>query len=375
MQSSRKKTWIFPVCSYQHRILGNMRAVYEVVKDDPKIRKVILCRSIPVKFSGINVVSCPLFSLKAIFYLATSSVVFLQHTAWQDIRYPFPFRMLNFVNLWHGVPLKRIGCASLDLKSSWFQTIWKNLSNSAVISSSKVDRLAMHSAMRPVPFSNIWITGLPRHDFVVCKESCLPLDMQKDLERLRGLLGGKRLVLFAPTFRNSKNGYYRFSDVEIQNLKALLKEHNAVFGIREHMASDDFYKKLFTGIDMLDLSLDKFPNLECLYREVDVLITDYSSSYIDFLLTYKPVISFAYDFDNYCKTERGFFYDMSQVFPGEITRTFEGLVSALSSALSSDDRFFENISAYDRCKEHFFDFKDVGNALRVVERVKLEFRC
>ena len=46
-----------------------------------------------------------------------------------------------------------------------------------------------------------------------------------------------------------------------------------------------------------------------LYRVADGLVSDYSSCLVDFLLTGRPVASFAYDLDRYSQQERGLFYD------------------------------------------------------------------
>ena len=37
--------WAFPVCAYDHNLGGNERAVFEHVRDDPSIKKIILTRS------------------------------------------------------------------------------------------------------------------------------------------------------------------------------------------------------------------------------------------------------------------------------------------------------------------------------------------
>ena len=37
--------WAFPVCAYDHTLAGNERAVFEEVRDDPSIKKIVLTRS------------------------------------------------------------------------------------------------------------------------------------------------------------------------------------------------------------------------------------------------------------------------------------------------------------------------------------------
>src|SRR5678816_3948461 len=100
-------------------------------------------------------------------------------------------------------------------------------------------------------------------------------------------------------------------------LRDWLRRHNAVLGVREHMADKArTYSRMLSSLDILDLSSARYPNIEMLYREAALLVTDYSSCAIDFMLTGRPAISFAYDHDQYANSERGLFYDLEHVFPG-----------------------------------------------------------
>ncbi|MBC8446010.1 MAG: CDP-glycerol glycerophosphotransferase family protein, partial [Chloroflexi bacterium] len=87
--------------------------------------------------------------------------------------------------------------------------------------------------------SKVWITGLPRNDWLVQDGRDLPPDLY-DLElRLKSLIGGRRLVVYASTFRNDRSGLYHFTADEIEDLAALLREKNAVLGIRSHINRQD----------------------------------------------------------------------------------------------------------------------------------------
>jgi CDP-glycerol glycerophosphotransferase (TagB/SpsB family) len=99
-----------------------------------------------------------------------------------------------------------------------------------------------------------------------------------------------------------------------------------------------------------------------------VLITDYSSSFIDYMLTGKPVFSFAYDFERYTASERGLFYDMEMVFPGPICRSFDTLVESLERALAAPQQ--EPNERYRAARSIFFDYLDDKNSERLIARVK-----
>ena len=363
--------WAFPVCAYDHTLAGNERAVFEQVRDDPSIKKIILTRSRRVDLSGENVEVVPLLSRPGQEYLLRAGQIFVKHSPRANAHWPLSPLKHNFINLWHGIPLKRFGSASATISPQLERAMRRgNGACRAVIASSRMDALAMTNASWPLSYPEVWVTGLPRNDFITCPKEQLPGDLLADEERLREELAGRRLVMFLPTFKDGQaDAYYQFSAEESERIRRWMKRHNAVLGVREHMADKArTYWHQLSPLGSVDLSSRRFSNLEVLYRVADGLISDYSSCLVDFMLTGRPVASFAYDFDHYSSRERGLFYDLEKVLPGPVCRTFDQLEHAL-------DGFFD--SAGPRAREDyqwrrriFFDHVDHGAAERVVDRVK-----
>jgi len=364
--------WVFPVCGFDHTFGGNDRMVFEAVKNDRNIRKVILTRSKHIAVEGVNTEIYPLKSIQGQRALIQAKYIFVKHTPWRNAYYPLTEKKHRFINLWHGIPLKRIGYASKDTAGYLDAIGEQHRKCHAVIASSKVDRLAMAAGFYPLSFKDVWVTGLPRNDLIIREESRLPNDHRAKLAQLRDDVGERKLVLFAPTFRNGqKNAYYQFNNEEINQLAQSLKSHNAVIGIREHMADKaKSYSDALIGKDIpvLNLNSNYYPDIELIYREADLLITDYSSCFIDFMLTDKPEICFAFDYDNYTKNERGLFYELEDVFPGPICKDFSSLVNALNMALSGIE--LEPRVSYLFKKKMFFSYTDDNNSARVVAHVK-----
>ena len=178
----------------------------------------------------------------------------------------------------------------------------------------------------------MWLTGLPRNDSILKPESALPEDYRKHLDDLRTRLAGRRLVLYAPTWRERADGIYAFSSGELAELEAVLKRNNAVFGIRGHanvrvQAADG----QVAGSGAI-IFLNDFPDVNVVLRLSEVLVTDYSSIYIDFLLTGRPILHFTYDMADYVK-ERGFLYSLHDALTGPAIGTFADLSARLDEAL------------------------------------------
>lgn len=362
--------WAFPVCAFSGVFSGNERAVFEQVRNDRSIRKIVLTRGKPVEVDGANVEVMPLESAKGQHRLMRAGNIFIKHSPTRNLVYPVAADLHNIINLWHGIPFKRIGYASADMQQRLPLIAREHERCRAVISSSKVDTLAMAAAFYPLSYGEVWNTGLPRNDFILRDTGLLPDDMQAEEQRLLELVGGRRLVLLMPTFRNAQeDGYYRFGSDEVEFLGQWLRHNNAVLGIREHMADNaKVFSRQLAGLEALDLSDDQFPNVEVLYRVSSALITDYSSCFIDYMLTGKPAISFAYDLDSYLGVERGGFYDLDFVFPGPVCRSFADLRKGLEELFAP--RSEAALANMEWKRRLFFDHVDDQSSARVVERVK-----
>lgn len=363
--------WAFPVCAYDHTLAGNERAVFEEVRDDPSIKKIVLTRSRTVSVSGANVVVVPLMSREGQHYLARARQIFVKHGPHVNAYWPISPITHNFVNLWHGIPLKRFGSASVEITPSLEKSLRRNNGACrAVVTSSHMDTLTMATAFWPMSYPDLWNTGLPRNDFITCPEERLPHDLRDTENRLRAEVAGRRLVMFLPTFKDSQaDAYYKFSDRELEQLTGWMRRHHAVLGVREHMADKArTYWHQLAPIGSIDLSNRRFPDLEVLYRVADGLISDYSSCLVDFLITGKPVASFAYDLDRYSQQERGLFHDLTKVLPGPICRSFAELADALEGFF--EQRGPEAVEDYAWRRRIFFDHVDDQAARRVVDKVK-----
>ncbi|AWB91726.1 CDP-glycerol glycerophosphotransferase family protein [Aeromicrobium chenweiae] len=363
--------WAFPVCAYDHTFAGNERAVFDEIRDDPSIKKIILTKSRRIDVTGENVVIVPIESPEAQYYLARSRFVFVKHTLTGNVPWPMSAITHDVINLWHGIPLKRFGMASAGLDEETRQTLMtKHGYSRAVIVSSRMDALAMSAAFFPVSYPDMWPTGLPRNDFVTRPEEQLPDDFRAMAQRLRDEVAGRRLVMFLPTFRDGQGeSQYQFDESELARLAKWAERHNAVIGVREHMADRGrTYSRALMPLGAIDLSAHRYPDLEILYREADALISDYSSCLVDFLLTGKPVMSFAYDYERYSNAERGLFYQLDRVLPGPVCRSFEDLAAALDTVF--DPLTPEQAEEYDWKRRIFFDHLDDQASWRVVQRVK-----
>lgn len=387
----RKDHWAF----FDHPIkrgqfIENARAVFEQVRHDPAVQVRVFVRGDDLprgieESSHVRIVR--LDTLHGLLELSRCGVLLLTNStaldmslAWHDGGYGAPrpsLRRRVVVNLWHGIPLKRLfALANPSQRRHGDRDAFRRRERglyAGLIASSEVDALAMSAIFHPIPPANVWVTGLPRTDFLHMPEAELPAGLDHELAQIRALRGGRKLVLYAPTYRDasaSGERSYPFSHDEVSRLKTMLQRHHAVLGVRGHYvarAGTPLPQHHIDGETLLDLGHSHFHEIAPLLRESSVVVTDYSSVYIDALCLDLPVISFAHDLDDYRKQQNGLIYDLKLAFPGPITTTFNDFLEALEAALARPQ--FQPDERHRNARRLFFRHEDANNARRVVQRI------
>lgn len=372
------------------QFIENSRAVFEQVKGDASLRKLVFVRDARAPLhleDACNTEVCVLGSAAGLWALARCGVLLLTNSTsldmslpWRDGSYAAPRPLLRrrvVVNLWHGIPLKRLfALANPAQRAHGDREPFRRRERrhyDGLVASSDVDAYAMGAIFHPIAPSNVWVTGLPRNDFLLLPEGRLPGYQREELQRLRALCAGRALVLYAPTYRDAhvaEQAVRRFDDAEVAQLKALLRAHGAVLGVRGHYlrnAPAAFAPEHFDG-ELLDLGHLHFQEIAPLLRQAALVLTDYSSVYIDALYLRLPVISFAWDLAHYREHQNGLLYDMALAFPGPVATDFPALLGALAASLA--ERPPGTGERYEAARRLFFRHDDAGNAQRLVQRLR-----
>lgn len=233
---------------------------------------------------------------------------------------------------WHGTPLKCMGRDQLNssiLDFSCPQTTML-LGNQYTM-----------DIMRHLTFEKIAMVlcGTPRNDILFHSEK-----NQEEIKKRLGLPADKKIILFAPTFRNDgsdientniqRSGLDQLASMEFESLLKTLSER---FGGEWAMVCR-FHYHVEALVDWEGLQ-QKYPDriingnqhddmaqyLAC----ADALLTDASSSMYDFALTNKPCFLFFPDLEYYSNTERGFYTPINNL-PFPVAETFSQLLTAIA---------------------------------------------
>lgn len=234
----------------------------------------------------------------------------------------------RIVQLWHGKGMKKTGHDSpYSLKSrSWFKEPNLFVRFSKLIASSPYTARLMASTFK-VQSNDILITGLPRNDVLFSNITGADIDEHPGLATLlQKIQQYGRTILYAPTFR--PDGSNPIDQLDLPVLNEILVQKNDHFIVSLHpkfARKDTISIAPYSHIHFIEAGYDIYP----LLKKIDVLVTDYSSLYVDFLLLDRPIIFFTYDLDTY-KIDMGLHENFERLTPGPHIRNFNELVRALT---------------------------------------------
>jgi CDP-glycerol glycerophosphotransferase (TagB/SpsB family) len=272
------------------------------------------------------------------------------------------------LQLFHGIPLKKImlddkvtmhrNLSTVRRLAHWAQATLFPFTNTrvkwdAIISTSPVVSRRFMSAYG-VDESRIAITGYPRNDILLHPDPpAIPA-----IEKVKENWGAEQVICYVPTHRGEgqKSMDVLFSTLRIEALEDCLARHNAVLLMKTHFYHRD--SEALPGLARKPsriywLSGSEAPDLNSLLPFVDVMITDYSSAYIDYLLLDRPIIFAPFDLEEYLAADREFYEDYESVTPGPRCANWEAVIRALDEVLTGNDQY-QQARAAERAKYHAF---------------------
>ena len=245
------------------------------------------------------------------------------------------------LNLWHGIPLKKIGMEQKNL--SWFtrkyyKYLFADNYEGVVTTSAHLVHIMSRSFLVEPERIKVW--GQPRNDVLFSSNS-----EGKGLEEVFSgeLPPYEKVVLYAPTFRDHEpTQLFPFQDMDRERLCQWLEEKKIFLCIRLHLYDQTGYQWIQeldrTGSRIRFLNEDRTVDIMEALKEFDLLITDYSSIYMDYLLTGKPILFLPYDQEAYLK-ERGMNFPYDQVTPGPKPKTFQEFLNSMEDLLYNHDGY------------------------------------
>lgn len=231
----------------------------------------------------------------------------------------FKKRKTVYLNTWHGIPIKTVGnCAGGRTGYDFSHVDYFCISGEY-----EVD---LYRRAFNVDEKQLLRVGMPRNDKLYATD----VDETVAIKKKLGLPLDKKIIMYAPTWRDSKDGGKTYSvcpPIDFDKWKQELgNEYLLLF--RAHPYTSALMNVKFNSF-VMDFS--KYPVMNDLLKVTDILISDYSATFFDFSILERPMICFAYDYEDY-SNERGLFMDIASEIPGGVVFDEENLLKKIKKS-------------------------------------------
>jgi len=285
-----------------------------------------------------------------------------------NANFPFFFRKAPgqvYLQTWHGTPLKRIA-NDIEDKRYLSMTYQRTMEYEASVWDYLVSPSPYCSEILPRAFDYagpVLETGYPRNDALVRPDAA---DVRHEVRRRLGIADDKRVLLYAPTWRDSAKavgGHSKVLYLDPGELVAALPD--TVVLVRGHAntaTSGSVGGAASNGV--IDVTL--YPDINELYLASDALITDYSSVMFDYASLDRPMMFLVPDLTDYRDRLRGFYFDFETDAPGPLLADQPALIRHLEGNPFEDDGFSRVRADF---RERFAPWDDGAATSRVVDQV------
>lgn len=278
-----------------------------------------------------------------------------------------------YVNTWHGTAIKSLGYDIVGEKSNSRNTVRNLMMTDYIISPQPhMTDIFLNSFKLQGQYEGIILEGgYPRNDLVL---STNKKNIQNKLHEFGIELDpNKETIMYAPTWRGQDfaNPVNQVDDLKklIQNIRrdfgykynVLLKVHQAIFKLAQ------------SEKDIANILVPDYIDANEILSVTDVLISDFSSIFFDFLITKRPVVFYIPDKQEYVN-ERGLYIGLKEL-PGAVTENYQELKKQLNRIAINHPRILQRSYAnefmgkYNRMLQKYLPKDDGFVTSRVVNRI------
>lgn len=287
------------------------------------------------------------------------------------------------VQLWHGIPLKRIGLdspATTQVPAVPGAPMLRRLVGLLYRGAAQRIRVlpaASHRARARLESAfglgddRVVVTGEPRVDVL---STGTPHERRSQawelLAHAIGTIGdGTRVVLYAPTWRDGAADPSVPTAEEWVRILRMLEDEDAILLVRSHPLGDGSYAPPLPTSRVRALPSTIVSDVTPLLPAVDVLVTDYSSLAYDVGLLGMPVVFLAADVTEYART-RGFYGRFEEVAASGVATGWDAAILRLASLLGDPAAFDEAAERSATLSAEMHAFRDGQNTRRVYRVIR-----
>ncbi|SIT71910.1 CDP-glycerol glycerophosphotransferase family protein [Microbacterium sp. RU33B] len=323
----------------------------------------------------------PTSSLRGFWRTARARVVVVTHGFGDANRYAQAGAFI--VQLWHGIPLKRIGLDSPETTrapavlrrmpgvSRLLGILYRRATSriSVLPAASHLVRGRLESAFA-LGDARVPVTGEPRVDVLSRGSAAQRRSAARAaIAAAVGEIGvDTRLVLYAPTWRDGEPDPAVPSATEWETIIDVLDQRDAVLLVRSHHLGAGDYVPPRRTARVRALGSAVVADVTPLLPGLDALVTDYSSLAFDASLVPLPVVFLAPDVAEY-GARRGFYGRFEDVAGDDAALSWTDAAAQLDALLGDETVLLERVNRARRLDERVHAFRDGGNTVRVYRAI------
>ena len=277
----------------------------------------------------------------------------------------FPGRYIKkkgqiYLNVWHGTPLKRMGQDNEEERYDMGNIMRNLLMSDYLVFPNLYMEEKMSGAFNLTELyqGTVLHEGYPRNSVFFDQEHG---------KLLKETLGYQdcQLSVYMPTFRESENLF--FQTMDLKKFSDYLKKNNYYFFTKLHPKSklkEKFSEIHYDNIQNIGADVDPYTFL----KECDLLVTDYSSIYSDYLMLNRPSVLFPYDFEEYSKDTRECYFPYEEYMPEVRAYTMDELMEQITIVMQNDTC----AEGRKKLKDRIFAYTDGESAKRLCKKIRDE---
>jgi CDP-glycerol glycerophosphotransferase len=319
-----------------------------------------------LRLKGYNAIH--VLNILTIKLLRRARYIFITHGVYDLL--PIEFSPKTTIILtWHGTPIKKV-IFDEDLEflvyKKWGRYFKLHLRYNDYLdfiltpTRDEMEHDILSKAFR-VPKEKILALGYPRNDFLFTKDNDIINSLKQQYRIPSGI---ERVILYCPTFRDDHRLRFSISKQELSELEQLLFESKSIFLLKGHYFVQNVNFDEYTNIKVVPKGSD----IQELYLITDILITDYSSTMLDFSLLNRPILLFPYDLEDY-KKSRGMYYDLEDIAPGPLLYNIHELINGIRNIENINEEYKQR---RDQIRDRFNKYIDGNTIERLLDFLNIK---
>ena len=353
---------IFYESYHGQSMTGNPYAIFKYILHDPAFRQYTHVWAIedesviPQHYKNyINVIFVPYQSIEYAKYLATAKYLI------NDTTFPYYFQKRKeqiYINTWHGTPLKTMG---LDIKQRGYtdhKNIQRNLLHANYFINPNrftAEKMLKSHDIHTIYNGEVLDIGYPRVDLMIHAN-------REKVRKKLNIPNDKKVILYAPTWRGISGEEKDESERLLQTVETIQEKigDDYIVLLKAHYYAEEH----FNALGRQDLCISHMYDTNEILSIVDILITDYSSIFFEFLSTKRPILFYTYDAEEY-QHVRGTYIPLDQL-PGPLCETTDEVIHHLNDLNNITER---NETTYNEFLQEYCYHDDGQATKRLVDTI------